>query len=72
MLLYQHFSKLSEGCNRCEIISDRYFEGSLKEGTRKKRGEEGSRLIFNGETMIPKDFSEDVLRNSRQRWFSEL
>ena len=63
LLLYHHFSKPSEGGNRCEIISDRYFDGSLEEGTRKKRGEEASRLIFNGETLIPKDFSEHLLRN---------
>ena len=67
LLLYQHFSKLSEGYNRYEIISDRYFERILKEGTRKKRGEAGSKLIFNGETMNPKDFSEDFLRNSKNK-----
>ena len=67
LLLYQHFSKLSEGYNRCEIISDRYFDGSLKEGTRKKRGEGGSRLIFNEETLIPKDFSENFPRNLKTK-----
>ena len=67
LLLYHHFSKPSEGGNRCEIISDRYFDGSLEEGTRKKRGEEASRLIFNGETLIPKDFSEHFLRNSKTK-----
>ena len=65
LLLYYHFSKPSEGGNPCEIISDRYFDGSLEEGTRKKRGEEASRLVFNGETLISKDFSEHFLRNSK-------
>ena len=67
LLLYHHFSKPSEGGNCCEIISDRYFDGSLEKGTRKKRGEEASRLIFNGETLIPKDFSEHFLRNSKTK-----
>ena len=67
LLLYHHFSKPSEGGNRCEMISDRYFDGSLEEGTRKKRGEEASRLIFNGETLIPKDFREHFLRNSKKK-----
>ena len=66
LLLYQHFSKLSEGYNR-EIISDRYFEKSLKEGTRKKRGEGGSKFIVNGAAVIPKDFSKVVLRNSKNK-----
>ena len=66
MLLYQHFSKLSDGYNR-EIISDRYFEKSLKEGTRKKRGEGGSKPIFNGAAVIPQDFSKVVLRNSKNK-----
>lgn len=62
LLLYQHFSELSEGYNRYEIMSDRYFERILKEGTRKKRGEGGSKVIFNGEAVNPKDFSEDFLK----------
>ena len=32
---------------------------NLIEGTRKKREEGRSGLIFNGETLIPKDFSEE-------------
>ena len=67
MLLYQHHSKLNEGYNCCEIISDRCFEGSLKDITRKKRGEAESRLILNGDTLIPKDFSKDFLGSSKKK-----
>ena len=50
---------MSKNCERCKIVVDRYFEGSLKEGTRNKRGAGRSKLIFNGESLMPKDFSSN-------------
>ena len=40
---------------------------NLIEGTRKKREEGRSGLIFNGETLIPKDFSEEFLKYSKNK-----
>ena len=38
---------MSKNYERCEIVADRYFEGSLKERTRNNRGGEGgSKLIL--------------------------
>ena len=56
---------MSKNCERCKTVADRYFEGSLKEGTRNKRGAGGSKLIFNGESLMPKDFSSNFLANSK-------
>ena len=56
---YRIIMLMSKNCERCKIAVDRYFEGSLKEGTRYKRGAGGSKLIFNGEYLMPKDFSSN-------------
>ena len=50
---------MSKNYECCEIVADRYFEGSLKVGTRNKRGAGGSKLILNGESLMPKDFSSN-------------
>ena len=50
--------------HRCEIIADRYFQGSLKEGTRDKRGNNGSKQIFDGSTLFPNDFTLNFMKNS--------
>ena len=55
---------MSKNCELCEIEADRYFEGSLKEGTRNNRGAGGSKLIFNGTSLMTKDFSGNILANS--------
>ena len=57
----------SKNYERCEIVADRYFEGSLKERTRNNRGEGGSKLIFNAESLMPKDFSNNFLANSENK-----
>ena len=54
------------GYERCDIIADRYFEGSLKEGTRNKRGNDGSTLKFIGDNQFPSDF-KDFLSNSQNK-----
>ena len=50
---------------RCDIICDRYFTKSLKEGTRKKRGL-GTVFNFNDETKIATKF-EDFLSCSENK-----
>ena len=64
---YRIIMLMSKNYERCEIVADRYFEGSLKEGTRNKRGAEGSKLIFNGESLMSKDFSSNFLANSENK-----
>ena len=50
--------------NRCDVITDRYFEGSLKEGTREDRGS-GTGLIatFDDCSKIPPNFISKFLSN---------
>ena len=55
---------MSKNYERCGIEADRYFEGSLKEGTSNNRGAGGSKLIFNGTSLMAKDFSGNILANS--------
>ena len=58
---------LAKGYERCDVATDRYFAGSLKEGVREKRGSSGSKLIFNGLTPFPSQFGEDFLNNSENK-----
>ena len=58
---------MSKNYQRCEIVADRYFEGSLKEGTRNNRGAGGSKLIFNGESLMSKDFSSKFWAKSENK-----
>ena len=52
---------------RCKIVADRYFEGSLKEETRNNIGAGGSKLIVNGESLMPKDLNNNFLGNSENK-----
>ena len=54
--------KLTEDCNRVDVITDRYFKDSLKSEVRKNRAR-GSRQVFNGTTPFPKNFDCDFLFN---------
>ena len=58
---------LVKGYERCDVVTDRYFAGSLKEGVREKRGSSGSKLIFNGLTPFPSQFGEVFLNNSENK-----
>ena len=51
-ILYQRISDLAQGYGRVDIITDRYFNGSLKEGLRESRGV-GSFFEFTDTTKIP-------------------
>ena len=65
--IYRIIMLMSKKYERCEIVADRYFEGSLKEGTRNNRGAGGSKLIFNGESLMLQDFSSNFLVNSENK-----
>ena len=49
-----------------DIVCDRYFHNSLKEGTRKCRGH-GTRKIFDDETTFPEKMREDFLKHSKNK-----
>ena len=53
---------MSCGYERCDVVAERYFTGSLKEGTRKKREDDGSTMQFTDDTQFPSNFS-DFLSN---------
>ena len=53
VIIYNHIMKLSHGYDRVDLVFDRYFEDSLKEGTRNERGT-GSMFVFESDnTPIP-------------------
>ena len=56
-------SYMSCGYEQCDVVADRHFAGSLKEGTRKKRGDDGSTMQFTDDTQFPSNFG-DILSNS--------
>ena len=48
--------------NTCDVITDRYFEGSLKEGTREDRGSgTGVIVTFDDSSEIPSNFISRLL-----------
>ena len=64
--LFQRVVALAKGYLRCDVFIDRYFEHSLKENLRCKRGD-GSRYVFENETEIPSDFKDNFLMNSANK-----
>ena len=58
--------RLGSDFDRIDIVFDRYFENSLKEDTRKGRGQ-GTRLLFNENTDIPADMIDNFLKNSENK-----
>ena len=62
--LYNEILDISSLFNRCDVITDRYFEGSLKERTREDRGS-GTGLIvtFDNCSEIPPNFISKFLSN---------
>ena len=62
MIFYQ-FQSLTSSFDRVDLVFDRYFEQSLKEGMRKGQGM-GSRFVFTGNTKPPNKMAEDFLMNS--------
>ena len=43
--VYRIIMLMSKNYERCKIVAERYFEGSLKEGTKNNREAGGSKLI---------------------------
>ena len=52
--------------SRCNIVCDRYFKESLKEGVRKVCGS-GTKVNFNESSMFPSKFSDDFLKDSENK-----
>ena len=65
LALYSRISKIAAGCIRVDVIINRYFKNSLKEGTRGDRGNEGTTFgDINDHDEIPSNFQKDFVRNS--------
>jgi hypothetical protein len=62
--LHDEIMNLASNFNRCDVITDRYFRGSLKEGIRRYRGS-GTVHLFNDNTNLPSNFDSDFLSNSQ-------
>ena len=54
---------MSRCYKRCDVVADQYFVGSLKEGTRKRCGDDGSTMQFTVDAQFPSKFG-DFLSNS--------
>ena len=57
---------LAKGCSRIDIVTDSFFNISLKADTRLSRGI-GQFLPFEPRTPIPKDFKDNFFSNSRNK-----
>ena len=64
--IYIHIMNIAEGYDRVDIISDRYFDNSLKNQTRIERGQ-GSVLIFDENTKFPSDFKDNFLKSNNNK-----
>ena len=67
VIIYNHVMYYSSGYKRCDIIADRYFSFSLKDGTRNQRGSVGSTMNFTGDTRFPLNFGNIFLKNSQNK-----
>ena len=66
--LYEEIMDISKSFQRCDVIADRYFEGSLKEGTRNDRGSgKGLVIAFDDSTNIPSNFLSKFLTNNTNK-----
>ena len=59
--------KTAESFHRCDIVTDQYFSGSLKEGVRDNRGSAGVILPFNDQTPLPSKFESNFLTNGTNK-----
>ena len=65
VLIYYEVMKHASKYDMIDLVFDRYFEKSLKEGTRSGRGE-GSQYLFEGDsTEIPYKMAESFLKNNQ-------
>ena len=66
IVLYYEIMRLGFDYNRTDIVFDCYFDDSLKEVTRKSRGT-GTILMFDDDTDISPDMTDNFLGNSQNR-----
>ena len=67
VIIYHHVMKLSHGYNRIDLVFDRYFEESLKEGTRNERGT-GSMFVLEGDdTPVPSNMEQTFMKESKSK-----
>ena len=67
LIIYDHVMKLSQGCNCIDLILDRFFQDSLKIGTRSQRVS-GSMFSFEGDdTLIPNNMEQSFTRESKNK-----
>ena len=66
VVLYYEVIRLGLEHDRIDLIFDRYFDGSLKTETRESRGA-GTTLLFDSNTEIPTDMTDNFLRNSENK-----
>ena len=64
--LYRHIVSLGKNYARIDIVCDRYFGDSLKEGVRKGRGS-GTKINFDGHSKFPAKFADDFLKYSENK-----
>ena len=63
--LYDEVMNKSHSFDRVDVITDRYFTDSLKEGTRRDRGSaKGLIFPFDNNTVIPSNFQSKFLSNA--------
>ena len=67
LLVYYEVMKYGMNYDRIDLVFDRYFESSLKEGSRSRRGE-GSQYLFEGDsTEIPFKMADTFLEIVRTK-----
>ena len=73
VLVYYEVMKHAWNYDRIDLVFDRYFEKSIKEGTRSGRGE-GSQHLFEGSsTEIPYKMAESFLKKQpKQEWTERI
>ena len=63
----QYIKRLLRNVKRVDIVQDRYFQSSIKNGTRESRGV-GGRIKISGNSKIPQKVNfKDFLRNSQNK-----
>ena len=61
--LFNNIKKLSSSHSGVYIICDRYFNNSLKNLTRNRRGH-GPKLLFNDDTPLPSKLNDSFMKNN--------
>lgn len=64
--LYSYILSIRNDSERCDVVCDRYFHDSLKEGVRHDRGS-GTKINFDENSKFPTAFSQDFLKNSENK-----